>query len=111
MLPASTSYCGKTGEKFRTIFRVLAKLLPILAGALRTGWLRGFGSLASLLLGRRPLRVSSLVAPRQQAKSQLHGPSAAEHCDEVAQFLVHLGGGRDGVGHLFPDQMLVPFAQ
>jgi len=35
----------------------------------RPGGLRGFGSLASLLLGQRPLRVSSLVEPRQRAKS------------------------------------------
>jgi len=35
----------------------------------RPAGLGGFGSLASLLLGHRPLRVCSLVAPRQQAKS------------------------------------------
>jgi len=35
----------------------------------RPGGLGGFGSLASLLLGHRPLRVCSLVAPRQRAKS------------------------------------------
>jgi len=35
----------------------------------RPGGLRGFGSRTSLLLGQRPLRVSSLVEPRQPAKS------------------------------------------
>ena len=35
----------------------------------RPAGLGGFGSLASLLLGHRPLRVCSLVAPRQRAKS------------------------------------------
>jgi len=35
----------------------------------RPGGLRGFGTLASLLLSQRPLRVSSLVEPRQRAKS------------------------------------------
>ncbi len=38
-------------------------------GAARPAGLGGFGSLASLLLGHRPLRVCSLVAPRQRAKS------------------------------------------
>jgi len=72
----------------------------------RPGGLRGFGSLASLLLGQRPLRVSSLVEPRQRAKS-----SAAKSEFIYARSLNRrqfLGGATAGVAlfHLLPGGLL-----